>query len=124
MRDIRPIQDRIAAGEFENVLPFPTDAVLDKDPAYVALDKEQCQLLDRTLEIKEAKKVLVQTMHKEYGIESTHRRNNFKTALEEEYGLQNHPKRDEIWRQAWEDGHSGGWGEVLCEYDELYELLS
>jgi len=117
------IRDKIQAGEFENMFPFPTDATLGEDPAYRALHAEKRQLLQRLGEIKEAIKALVHTMRKDYDNESFAKKCKFKEALEEEYGLQDHPKKDDIWNKAWEDGHSGGWNSVLCEYDELADLV-
>lgn len=118
------IRSRIQNREFENILKYPSDNVLLSDcPAYAALDKEQCQLLGKINKIKMAKKALIRTMIEDYRNESSLRRTNFKTALEEEYGLQNHPKKDRIWRKAWDDGHSGGWTDILNIYNELFDLI-
>ncbi len=117
------VRDRIQAGEFENILNYPTDAVLNGDPTYQALDKEQCQLQGKINEIKGVKKALVCTMKQEYDNESSLRRTDFKAALEKEYGLQDHPKRDRIWQKAWDDGHSGGWTDILNVYEELVDLI-
>lgn len=118
------IQERIDSGEFRNVLPFPADATLDLHPAYQALDKELSELLDKVHEIKKAKKALRDDMRIEYDNESVIRRDAFRHALEEEYGLQDHPKREQVWMKAWDDGHSGGWGSIHNVYAELAELVS
>lgn len=47
-----------------------------------------------------------------------------KADLEEELGLTNHPKKDVLWRLAWERGHSAGYGEVASYYEEMAELLT
>lgn len=117
------IRERIQNGDFENVLPYPTNEILRNDPAYQALDVEQSQLLDRTEDLKGAKKALIHNMQQEYDNESSVLRAEFKTALEKEYELQNHPKKDKIWQKAWDDGHSGGWQSILNEYDEIVDLL-
>lgn len=118
------LRNRIQTGEFENILHFPTDTVLNGDPAYQALNTEQNQLLDRAEEIKEIKAALIRMMKQEYNNESSLRRTQFKAALEEEYGLQNHPKKGKIWQKAWDDGHSGGWTSILNIYDELFDLIT
>ena len=46
-----------------------------------------------------------------------------KAALEEENGLSDHPKKDTLWRLAWDEGHSAGYAEVTLVYDRLAELL-
>ena len=117
------MRDRITNQEFENKLLYPTDTVLDTDPTYVALVKEQCQLQGRLDKIKNAKKALIHTMRQKYDHESFVKRGAFRTALEEDYGTQEHPNRDKIWQKAWDDGHSGGYMEVLIEYDELANLV-
>lgn len=48
----------------------------------------------------------------------------FKAALEDYYGIDGHPKADKLWALAWEYGHSGGYNEVECYYDELVVLLN
>lgn len=118
------IRDRIVAGEFENILPYPTDIVLINDPAYQQLDAEESQSQERLQEIQEAKKALIRAMRKEYDLESAAKKLKFKEALEEEYGLQDHPKKDDVWNKAWEDGHSGGWASIYYEYEELAELVT
>jgi len=47
----------------------------------------------------------------------------FKADLEEEFGFENHPKRDRLFRLAWEDGHANGYREVYNSYDYLSELM-
>ena len=49
--------------------------------------------------------------------------NEFKAALEEEYGTKGNPKADKLWEKAWEMGHSNGFYEVEGCYDELSELI-
>lgn len=51
-------------------------------------------------------------------------RATLKADLEYAYGLTNHPKRDELFRMAWERGHSTSVYEVISEYDDLADLLT
>jgi hypothetical protein len=48
----------------------------------------------------------------------------FKQAVLAELGISNHPKADELWRIAWEHGHSSGYNEVAIHAEELAELLN
>lgn len=47
----------------------------------------------------------------------------FRESLEEEFGVIGHPKRHELWKLAWEYGHSGGFSEVLNYYQDLVVLI-
>jgi len=58
-----------------------------------------------------------------YGAETARLEAQFKADLEEETGLQNHPKKDKLYAKAWERGHSGGLSEVYNEYLDLSDLL-
>lgn len=49
--------------------------------------------------------------------------NLFKQDLEEDYGTNNHPLADSLWRKAWEDGHSSGLHEVVGHYNDLVEYF-
>lgn len=48
---------------------------------------------------------------------------NFRNALEAEHGFVNHPKADDIWNMAWEQGHSSGLSDVAAWYEDLARLL-
>ena len=41
----------------------------------------------------------------------------------EDFGLQNHPKREKLQEIAWEEGHSEGFRSVYQWYERLAELL-
>lgn len=43
--------------------------------------------------------------------------------LAEEFGVSGHNKEQELWRLAWEYGHSAGLTEVVLYYEELSVLL-
>jgi hypothetical protein len=47
----------------------------------------------------------------------------FRKVLEEDNGLSDHPKRDVLWRLAWDEGHSSGYAEVAIYYERFAELL-
>ena len=46
-----------------------------------------------------------------------------KEKVEEAFGLTNYPKRDAVWKKAWEDGHSESYLAVFWQYRELSELI-
>lgn len=43
--------------------------------------------------------------------------------LAEKYGVAGHPKEPELYRLAYDYGHSGGWSEVEIYYQDLVVLL-
>lgn len=47
----------------------------------------------------------------------------FKSALEVEYGTAKSKKRDLLWDRAWSMGHSSGFHDVESYYSDLAELL-
>lgn len=47
----------------------------------------------------------------------------FKLALFEEYGVNNHPKRERIFEKAWSRGHSDGYSQVEYEFSELVDII-
>lgn len=50
-------------------------------------------------------------------------RDKLRAELEKYHGFENHPKRNLLWNQAWDRGHSGGACEVVGEYNDLAEFL-
>lgn len=47
-----------------------------------------------------------------------------KLSLERKYNLLGHPKADDLYRLAWDYGHSGGFAEIENYYTELSDLLT
>jgi hypothetical protein len=101
-RDSSPydiMKNRIEQGNYVNHRPYPSH----KSP-------------NNKKELREA----VTT----YNTEMMRLREKFKLDLEHEYRFENHPKKDILWKLAWEEGHSGGHLEVLGYYDTMAELLT
>jgi hypothetical protein len=48
---------------------------------------------------------------------------SLKARLEEEYGVKDNPKADELFRIAYEYGHSAGEEEVELYYSNLVDLI-
>ncbi|AGS80939.1 hypothetical protein [Caulobacter phage Cr30] len=47
----------------------------------------------------------------------------FKQDLEEEFDVQNNPKKDLLFSKAWEQGHAYGFNEVYNHYIDLVDLI-
>jgi hypothetical protein len=43
----------------------------------------------------------------------------FRSDLEEEYGMTNHPIKDQLFALAWEQGHGSGYSEVVNYYEDF-----
>jgi hypothetical protein len=58
-----------------------------------------------------------------WNIENTRLYNEFKRDLFEEFGVENHPKREIVFEMAWERAHSSGYYEVYLAFEDLVELI-
>jgi len=58
-----------------------------------------------------------------YGEEINKLNKEFKLALFKEYNMETHPKREQIFTKAWEDGHANGYNEVEIIFSDLVDLL-
>lgn len=47
----------------------------------------------------------------------------FRSDLEAEYEMTDHPKASLLWEKAWERGHSGGFSDVYSAYADMVELV-
>lgn len=117
------IRERIQNGEFESTCKYPSKETLANHEAYQKIAKELKRLQDGVDDLSIVEKDMRANMEIAYDANCAEIRANFRQTLEETYGLQNHPKKDQIWQKAWDDGHSGGYFEVLSAYDELAELV-
>jgi hypothetical protein len=89
------IRDNILNGKYTNDLPFGNDT---KNPNW-------------------------QDLREAYYAEEARLTALFKADLEEEYGTADNPKRDDLFKLAWDYGHSGGFSQIVNYYDDLYELV-
>ena len=92
------MKNRIEQGNYQNLKPYPSHKAVNK--------KE----LDEAVEV--------------YNTERLRLQEKFKLDLEHEYRLDNHPKKDLLWKIAWSNGHSGGHLSILGYYDTMQELMS
>jgi hypothetical protein len=59
----------------------------------------------------------------EYRDESNRLEAQFKTDLEEEYGVTDNPKKDLLYSKAYDDGHSGGFNDIESSYADMVDLI-
>jgi hypothetical protein len=58
-----------------------------------------------------------------YEIASQEATNRFKKDVLKEYGLENHPKAEEVYAFAWQEGHAYGLSEVAIWVSKLADLV-
>lgn len=75
------------------------------------------------LKVYETKKLAYDLQKKAYQEVEARLAELFKNDLFKELGITNHPKKDALYRFAWEYGHSGGLREVVGHAENLVELL-
>jgi len=61
---------------------------------------------------------------KAYREETSNLKRKFREDLAEEFGVTDHPKEEQLFNIAWENGHSSGYNEVWGEYSDLVELIN
>ena len=106
--------DFINEGRYENKVPFHVvTARVDENNMTVRNAREH-------QEEQKRRKREQERLHHE---ESNRLCGIFKDDLENEYGTKGHPKADKLFSLAWEQGHSSGYHEVACAYDDLAGLL-
>ena len=115
------IRERIQAGEFNNKVAYPSDGVIsevcrDKKKRLGEIIREEARIKD---EISKIRRELLQA----YNEGERDARESFQKALEKEFDMENHPRRGMLWQRAWDEGHSGGYEEILTIYEGLLELV-
>lgn len=89
-------RERLAAGEFENKMPYPT---AESDPDW-RVNREK------------------------YRIAEGECNERLRMSLAEDHGLAAHPKEPLLWGLAWDHGHSSGYySDVVYWYETLAELV-
>ena len=63
------------------------------------------------------------SMKKTYKEELRKIEERFKQDAFEELDLQNHPKKEVLYRYAYDRGHSGGYGDIFSELEDIVLLL-
>lgn len=109
------VRENITAGKYENKLSVKYEKVpVDEEKMTVRQAKEHIlgeEALDRA--------------HRQRRREEDGRlRLLFRADLEEEFALQNYPKREKLWDRTWDDGHSEGWESIYRHYSDLVELMT
>lgn len=125
--DYMTVDEKISQGHYENNDPYPVKPrkPLEKTGSDLAgmSDDEVKEYLEYHRNYPD---LLAQHRQKvmEYSKKTRELEMQFKEDLEKEYGLSDHPKKDDLYRIAFDYGHSHGLHEVSCHYDTLSELLT
>jgi hypothetical protein len=98
--------------EYPKFTPKPNRKDFSNNASYgVALDEH------------EAKELSDKKLRQAYNEKTGEITAEFKKALLKFLSVDKHPKKDELWRLAWEHGHSSGYHDVALYADEFSELM-
>lgn len=86
-------------------------------------DKKLKACADEMERIKQARRDARAKSHEAYRAEEARLEKQFKADLEKEYRTANNPKRDLLYRLAYEMGHSSGYSEIEIYYEQLVPLV-
>lgn len=86
-------------------------------------DFESGKIFGVAVGIYEDEKDRVQAIRRNWQSEQAEVEQWFKTEIAKVLGLEGHPRFDVLFRIAWQQGHSSGFGEVASHCDALAELL-
>jgi hypothetical protein len=113
--------DNYIAGLYNNTLPYPQTPKrprLSIRPT-AAEAREFAKAIedyDILMDGHRAEKV-------EYGEATRDLEAKLRADLEKENEVTGNPKAGRLWEIAWEQGHSGGYGEVINAYNQLVDLI-
>ncbi len=114
------VRDKIEAGEYKPKMPYPENPKAPRRHAVTSIDHRQCA---DELEVYEKAMAVYREARKAYGVEEGRLIGVFTQDLFDELGIADHPKRDTLYKLAWEYGHGNGMGEVLNHAENLVDLL-
>lgn len=120
----KSVRDKLNEGYYENKEAYPKmenfnkcgecDHKLGKEDLFCS----QCGTKKDT-----SPKEAYDTQMKKYRAGDNERYNNFREDALEEVGLKGHETESRAWSKAWSDGHSSGMSDVLCQLEELAEVI-
>ena len=120
------MHERINTGEFNaedrrNNVPLPPRE--DQDREFIKIDNQIAYAKSLLNTAQNARKDLRRKRREAHRDAEAATVIRFRAALEEEFGMTDHPKRAAIWTNAWDRGHSNGFQEVASEYEDLVDLI-
>lgn len=108
------VRENIAAGKYENNVPGRIERVPVDENMTIRQARDH---KDAEVRRSAEQRIKNQTEHSRIV-------KLFRADLEDEYGIAGNPKAALLWEKAWDRGHSGGWSEIVCAYDDLAELIT
>lgn len=108
-------RDNLAAGKYENKVPFPSEVV----PADV-----ENMTVKQVREHKEAERKRRCEGRIAWLAGEDAARELLRADLETEHGVVGNPKAEKLWSLAWEHGHGCGCGDVIFYYEEFVALVA
>jgi len=108
------VWDNLRDGKYENKVPYSLEKVpVDEDKMTVRQAREHV----------ESEKQRQRDQRRVYQEEEGRLRDLLRYDLEVENVVTGHPKANLLWSMAWDRGHSGGYSDVISNYEDLVELV-
>ena len=122
---------RIAGGEFRTKLPFPNTLNLEKNVTYQTKKKEANTLKSRIVELESEMDAIRKDMRSDWQRDQAQKITDFRNALEQEFGLTNHPRvslaqKNQLWDLAWNKANGPQYGDdsgFIGVYEEYLNLI-
>jgi hypothetical protein len=122
------VYTKVAEGYYKTNLPY-YDPKFAKEIAKQIKDLDNVRLTieERDSEIKKLNTVLADhntEIRAKYNEAQSKLNSEFEADVEDNFGFADFPERvkGRIHYLAYEEGHSGGYSDILCQYDELVEF--
>jgi hypothetical protein len=115
------VYNKWIAGEYKNTLPYPDAPARPKLGSKPTSEEARAyaEALDKYDVLVKAYNV----KRNEYHTQTYELETKLRADLEEENEVVGNPKAGRLWDIAWDRGHSGGYGEVISNYNELVDLI-
>jgi hypothetical protein len=120
------VREKINAGAYKTTLPYPSRVV---EPAVLRksardLTADEMASLSATKQKFEQDKEAERTAKVAYNTDTERLKAQFKADLFAEHGVTLGDALGEVvWRKAWEDGHSAGYGEIATHFEYLTDII-
>ena len=120
---MKTVREKIASGEYEPKVVYPKSHHWEclkchrhiKDKTYCPDCGTKTHYEERQIEYSKSLA--------EYRKSCSAAKALFKEDALKEVGLYEHPNKDKAYTKAWEDSHSCGYSSILCDLEELADLM-
>ena len=108
------VRDNLTNGVYDNKIPY---------------SYEKIPVDENSMTVNQAKAHILAEKEKDRAQRALHRQEDarismqIKADLELEHGVAGHRNADKLWELAWEHGHSSGYADIICYYENFVQLI-